>query len=337
MSFIDDMKIGKKLIGGFLIVVIILAIVAAYGYINAQSAATRSAEMYEDATIPISLLGNVQADFQQLRAEIYRFIYVPEARGSLDTTMNDLDANIQKNMAEFRNRQLSAAEQTTLAKFDASYAEFMKLYRDTKEAARANNMEKVNADLSAGSPLINARTATVAAYKDLIQLNTNKAKNLADQTAADAATASILLAVLTIAGIIIALAVAITLTRGITGPVNMVAANLKELSMGHLGNRMKMNRKDEIGEMAEVMDQFSDDLQNNVIGTMQKIANGDLSSDVKAKDAQDEIGPALRTTTESLRTLVAEANMLSKAAIAGQLSTRGNADKFKGGYKEIIQ
>ena len=337
MSFIDDMKIGKKLIGGFLIVVIILAIVAGYGYINAQNAATRSAEMYEDATIPISLLGDVQADFQQLRAEMYRFVYVPEARSGLDDTMNDLDANIQKNIAEYRNRQLSSTEKTTLTKFDTNYAEFMKLYGDTKEAARANNMEKVNADLAAGSPLINARTATVTAYKDLIKMDTDQAKALADATAADAATASVLLAVLTIAGIVIALAVAITLTRGITGPVNMVAANLKELSKGHLGNRMKMNRKDEIGEMADVMDQFSDDLQNNVIGTMQKIANGDLSTDMQAKDAQDEIGPAIRTTTDSLRALVAEANMLSKSAIAGQLSTRGNTDKFKGGYKEIIQ
>ena len=97
-----------------------------------------------------------------------------------------------------------------------------------------------------------------------------------------------------------------------------------------------MNRKDEIGEMAATMDQFSDDLQNQVIGTMKKIADGDLSTDVKVVDAQDEIGPALRTTTESLRALVAEANMLSKAAVEGRLATRGNADKFKGGYRDIV-
>ncbi len=336
MSFIDDMKIGKKLIGGFLIVVVILAIVAAYGYINAQNAATRSAQMYEDATIPISLLGDVQADFQQLRAEIYRFIYVPEARSGLDATMNQLDSNIQKNMGEYRNRQLSAAEQTTLAKFDTNYAEFMRLYRATTDAARANNMEKVNADLAAGSPLINARTTTVATYKELIEMNTNKAKDLADATAADAATASMFLGILTVVGIVIALAVAITLTRGITGPVNMVAANLKELSMGHLGNRLNMNRKDEVGEMATVMDRFSDDLQNGMVGTMQKIASGDLSTEMTAKDNRDEITPALMTTIVSIRALVAEANMLSKAAVAGQLSTRGNAEKFKGGYRDVI-
>jgi methyl-accepting chemotaxis protein len=28
--------------------------------------------------------------------------------------------------------------------------------------------------------------------------------------------------------------------------------------------------------------------------------------------------------------------MLSKAAVAGNLKTRGNADKFKGGYREVV-
>jgi methyl-accepting chemotaxis protein len=336
MSFIDDMKIGKKLIGGFLIVVIILAIVAAFGYINAQNAATRSAEMYNDRLMPISNLGDVQADFQQQRAEIYRYIYVPEARSGLEATMSDLNANIKNNMDSYRATTLNDAEKTSLAKFDTSYAEFMRLYAETKDDAKANDKAAVDAALLAGSPLINARTATVAAYKESIKINEDEAKKLADQTAADAATASLFLAILTIAGIVIALAVAFTLTRGITGPVSQVAENLKELSKGHLGNRLKMTRKDEIGEMAVVMDQFSDDLQNQVIGTMKKIADGDLSTEVKVVDAQDEIGPALRTTTESLRALVSEATMLSKAAVEGRLATRGNADKFKGGYRDIV-
>ena len=41
MSFVDDMKIGKKLIGGFLIVLAIMAIIALYGYTSANDAAMR--------------------------------------------------------------------------------------------------------------------------------------------------------------------------------------------------------------------------------------------------------------------------------------------------------
>lgn len=336
MSFIDDMKIGKKLIGGFLIVVIILGIVAAFGYTTAQSASVRSNEMYQNSLIPISQLGDVQADFQQMRAELYRYIYVPASRAAAETTIADLRTNIKKNIDTYRAGTLSPEEKTGLAQFDTSYAAFNTQYDTTVTNADKNDVKAIDAALTAGSPLINARTSAVTAYKALIVTNEEKAKKLADQTAADAAAASLYLAILTIAGIVIALVVAFTLTRGITGPVEKVSTNLKELSKGHLGNRLKMNRKDEIGEMAGVMDQFSDDLQNKVVAVMKNIANGDLSVNVQCMDSQDEIGPALITITTSLRDLVTETNNLSKSAIEGKLSVRGNADKFKGGYHDIV-
>ncbi len=69
MSFIDDMKIGKKMIGGFLVVVLILVVVALIGYTNMGTMDAADTKLYKDNTVPIDQLGNVAADFQQLRAE----------------------------------------------------------------------------------------------------------------------------------------------------------------------------------------------------------------------------------------------------------------------------
>jgi methyl-accepting chemotaxis protein len=228
-------------------------------------------------------------------------------------------------------------EKAELAKFDTNYAEFMKQYAITTTAAKANDMATVNAQLAAGSPLINARTATVAAYKNLITINQEDAKAAANQAAADAATAAMFLAILTIAGIAISIALALYLTKSITGPIDQVARNLKEMGNGHLGNRLKLNRKDEIGEMAGVMDQFSDDLQVNVVGTMKKLAVGDLTTNVKAKDSQDEIGPALIQMTEAINAMAADAKMLAQAAADGKVTVRADAAKHQGDYRKIIE
>jgi methyl-accepting chemotaxis protein len=112
---------------------------------------------------------------------------------------------------------------------------------------------------------------------------------------------------------------------------------IQEMSLGHLEQRLKMEGKDEISIMARAMDRFADDLETTVIGTMQKIADGDVSAEIKIKDAQDQISPALQKTIESLRGLILEAKMLSDAAVAGKLDTRGDAGKFKGVYREIVQ
>ncbi|MHB8164203.1 MAG: HAMP domain-containing methyl-accepting chemotaxis protein [Methanoregula sp.] len=336
MSFIDDMKIGKKLVAGFLIVILLLAIVAVIGYTSMGSMSANSASMYNDRTVPIDQLGKVSADFQQMRAEVYRYDFVPASRAASTQTIDSLKSDIKTQMDAYRATYLVEEEKINLAKFDTSYPLFLAEMEKNFKAADANDQKAVDASLTVGSPLITARTDTVAAYQALLKVNVDEAKKLDTASTALASSASMMMIVASIIAIIAGLGIALYLSRSITGPVTLVADNLKELSKGHLGNRMKMTRKDEIGEMATVMDQFSDDLQNMVIGTMKKIADGDLSTDVQNKDQQDEIGPALRTTTESLRALVAESNMLSKAAVEGKLSTRGNADKFKGGYREIV-
>jgi methyl-accepting chemotaxis protein len=142
--------------------------------------------------------------------------------------------------------------------------------------------------------------------------------------------------VLCILGIAGAICMAFILTDSITRPLTRIRDNIREIHYGHLNERIKLDRKDEIGELAEEMDKFSGDLQKYVIGTMQMIAEGDLSRDLKPRDNRDEIVPALVKMTETLRALIAESNKLSMAAVEGKLSVRGDAEKFKGGYWEII-
>jgi len=141
---------------------------------------------------------------------------------------------------------------------------------------------------------------------------------------------------LSIIGFVGAVGMGILLTQSIAEPVQRVTKNIGEIHKGHLGDRIRLNRKDEIGAMAEEMDKFSEDLQKYVVGTMKMIADGDLSRELKVRDDKDEIVPALKKTIDTLRGLIAESNKLSIAAVEGKLSVRGDAEKFKGGYWEII-
>lgn len=336
MSFIDDMKIGKKLIGGFMIVLIIMAVIAAYGYVSAQDAAARSQVMYEKNLASIDRMGLVSADFQQMRAEIYRYIYIPAARSAAATTIDGLKANIRTNIDSYSRLDLTDKDEDALDSFETNYATFITEYDKTIKAADASDMKTVDEQLAAGSPLINSRTNAVAAYKEIIKLNQENAAAL-DKASGDAAAAAALyMGILSIAGILIGIGVALYISKSITAPIGMVASNLKELSKGHLSVRLNLNRKDEIGDMARTMDRYAAGQQKYILGTLKMMADGDLSAELKAQDAQDEVVPAINSSIHAVRALVDEAKMLSKAAVAGKLGTRGNADKFKGGYREII-
>ncbi|MDO9035033.1 MAG: MCP four helix bundle domain-containing protein, partial [Methanoregula sp.] len=335
MSFIDDMKIGKKMIGGFLIVLIILVAIAGLGYMNVQDAKARQDALYEKMQ-GIENLALTNAALEKMRGDIYRYIAVPADRQATSTSLAAQVGIINDNMKEFRSRPLSAADKASIDKFDTAWATMQVTYKKLETDTDNKDTKAVDVGLAAGSPAVTARTECLGAVKTLVTSSFTGAENLNKATEAAAASASLIMIIATIVAIVAGIGIALYLSKSITGPIDKVKFNITEIHQGHLGNRLKLNRKDEIGEMAESLDTFSGDLQKYVIGTMKMIAEGDLSRDLKARDDKDEIVPALVTITTTLRTLVADMNTLSKAAVEGKLDTRADASKHKGDYKKIV-
>lgn len=70
-----------------------------------------------------------------------------------------------------------------------------------------------------------------------------------------------------------------------------------------------------------------------------KLSKGDINAEINY-DKDDELGTlaeSMRGIIASLKDLISEANSLSFSAVEGDLNSRGDADKFQGGYREVIQ
>jgi len=141
-------------------------------------------------------------------------------------------------------------------------------------------------------------------------------------------------------GLLIFLVLAFVLyqiSKTIIRPISQVDHMIQEMNQGHLSERLNMAPNNEIGEMAFALDSFADSLQTVCIGTLNNIARGDVSAQIVLRDDKDEIAPALKRTIETIRSLIDEANLLSAAAVDGRLATRGNADAFEGGFRDVVQ
>jgi methyl-accepting chemotaxis protein len=76
-----------------------------------------------------------------------------------------------------------------------------------------------------------------------------------------------------------------------------------------------------------------------VVATAKRLAVGDFNVTLDTS-RRDEIGELL-TSVQSLKTavgdMIADANMLSKAAVEGKLATRADASKHQGDFRKIVQ
>jgi methyl-accepting chemotaxis protein len=71
----------------------------------------------------------------------------------------------------------------------------------------------------------------------------------------------------------------------------------------------------------------------------EKIARGETGMEI-AVDSKDETGSlmaAMKNMTASIRKLITDAGMLSKAAVEGKLSTRADAARHEGDFRKIVQ
>ncbi|WP_238919137.1 methyl-accepting chemotaxis protein [Clostridium sp. YIM B02555] len=337
MRWYMNLKIKSKIFIAFIGLVILMGLVGLIGILNLQKISTLDNELYENNTKPIGIMSSIQVNLQKNRI-ITRNIIIENDINKNNEAKNALlenDKVVDKTMEEFKSSILNNAvleEFNNLRKNIDSYRPVrdkiieLRLQNKTDEAISLMNGE--------GSNLVNSVDASAT---KLIELKETQGKEKADNNSKSSSTATITMLGIIILGIIIALVLGIIISGLISKPINRVLHILEEMSKGHLGERIKLDTKDEIGQMAKVMDIFSESLQGVVIGTMKKIANGDVSMNLEVRDDKDEIVPALNKIIENVRKLVLDANMLSKAAIEGNFEVRADSSKHEGDFKKIIE
>jgi methyl-accepting chemotaxis protein len=339
MQWMYNMKIGAKLIVSFIIVALITGVVGIVGIINLQNLQNSNKLLYEKMTLPIAEVGQISTSYQRMRVIVRDMIIEssPELIQSNADKVIIRNGEIDEAAAAFQETIVDPEMQAVFDELVAARKVLADEFEKVKALAIQNRDAEAFALLSDTGSYEIAASVQMDLINELVPMKLEEAQRTAeiDNAAANAAMTTMI--IVTLAAFAVALIFGLVLRSMISKPLQQANHMIKEMSLGHFTMRLNMKRKDEIGEMAESMDNFSDDIQTLVIGTMNQISNGDVSTDVEPKDSQDELSPALKMTIETIRDLISEATMLSHAAIAGKWDTRGNAEAFRGGFKEIVE
>ncbi|MGV8120315.1 MAG: methyl-accepting chemotaxis protein [Candidatus Xenobiia bacterium LiM19] len=352
---LNNMKLGKKMIGAFLCVAFIGIVIGVFGLMAVKNL---SGEIKEIGTVrmpSIQSLINIRVAINKVwvaeRGLINQKMMEPEIRKANWKYLDDawkLADDSWKIYEPLPQTKEEAVEWKSFVNLWEGWKQKQQRVRELCEekdrliaAGNDLNDRKVleldDRTIAASKEARIALLPAVDALNKVVEINEAAAKaSLADADKVSQSS-TVMVIVVMIIGAVASFLLGLFLTGHITKPVQKALEMIQEMGKGRLSTRLRMDRHDEIGNLTATMDQFADDLQNIIVGTMKKVAEGDLSTDVASKDKDDEIGPALKNIIESLRGLVAEAGMLSRAAVEGKLDSRGNASKFKGAYHDIVQ
>jgi methyl-accepting chemotaxis protein len=116
----DDVKLGSKMIGGFLIVAMISTIIGATSLINMRKMAQADQNLYDESTSPLPELSRIAVSVQRMRIASRDFIASQgdaARRAGFKKQISELADDIAKTSDGFGTRNLSPEMRKSFADF----------------------------------------------------------------------------------------------------------------------------------------------------------------------------------------------------------------------------
>ncbi len=218
MKWFYNLRTGTKLIGGFLVVAVILAVVAVVGYVNMKAINDGLTSMYKDSTLPIEELGAADSAAYQLRGDVYKFLLLPVERTETEQSMASDSAEVNKELDLYRATDLGPEEKVGLRTFDIAWASYQKAVADIISEAKAGNERMAEQSLIDGAAHTSRQAVDDAATK-LITINQSEADGLHNEGDVTFAVSTGAIFGAGVIGVLAAIGLGLLIARAITRPL----------------------------------------------------------------------------------------------------------------------
>ena len=145
----------------------------------------------------------------------------------------------------------------------------------------------------------------------------------------------LLIAIAAIGLVVMFIVSRLLIKRIVIRPLKEIVLTAGSLASGDVNVNLNIKSDDEIGQLAHAFQEMIEHIREQA-NAAERIAAGDLSVKIVPKSDKDILSASLLNVIGELGRLSTETGTLTRAALDGDLSVRGNADAFSGGYKDIL-
>jgi methyl-accepting chemotaxis protein len=137
-----------------------------------------------------------------------------------------------------------------------------------------------------------------------------------------------------LAVVLAAAALATWVASSVSTPMARTVTMIRELEQGILSTRLGLQRQDEIGELGRTMDEFAENLEQEVVGALQQLAAGDLTFSVTPRSERDRLRGALERLGEDLNILLEQVQGTGNEIAGGAGQVAGASQSLAQGATE---
>jgi methyl-accepting chemotaxis protein len=339
MSWFADMKIGKKLIGAFVMTGVITAAVGTIGIVNMGKIAKLSESSYANETMGIGDLGAADAELITVsRAEKNLLLSSNEEerqkyRSSIAQSIAAVTANLDKARPLIHTEEGKAL----LVRFDEVWKERQDVLDQVIASAAKDRLESRRASVEMSMGVGRQKADVVENVLDqLVQVKERNAKQDAESTETTYQNSRIFMLLATLGGVLLGIALGVMIARSIARPLGRLAEAAQHIALGDLSQTVEHRSGDEVGSLAESFRELIAYMRG-VSGVLEKMAAGDLQVKVEVKSERDVLSRSFERLRGILQQFIAEMNRMSDEHNRGDIDVAIPAEKFEGAYKVMAE
>lgn len=340
----NNLKIGTRIIIGFLIMVMIACIIGFVGVINLKSVQDSYSLDYTDSSLELEYAEKISSTFQQIRVSTLAYYIHSESeedRAGYNDQIKQYKSDIDDAIRAFRalledydsgevakEVELLDNIQTALNEFGNNRNKLMEEF----EAGLMSKEEFISYFSNGGESYILANN-TDSAIQDLIDYVVNYAKEKINENENKARTSIFVMISVLAVGIIIAIILSLIISRSISKPINDVVDAAGKLAKGDMDINFDNESEDETGKLINSFKELvrSTREQANIV---QKIAEGDLSVDVPVRSEKDLMGQKLSEMVNNLNHLIKNISAAAEQVSAGARQISNSSMELSQGATE---
>jgi methyl-accepting chemotaxis protein len=300
MQWFYNFKLRTKLLAGFILVAVVAVTIGFIGIKKIREIDNADTFLYEKTTVPLSYLVDMSTYFQRVRINVLYFMAAetPEERSQYFAGINKIQGEISAVDEKYTTTFIDENDKKVFAEYKEKQQAYLQIVvQQLKPLVEAEKREEARA--LAKSELVKAATAYGDIVDKIRQLNIDAAKAQSDNNTVIANHASQLMTIMMVAGGLLAVALGVFISSIVLGQLGADPAEVKEIAG--------------------------------------RVAVGDVSMTIDLTGKKSDcLLAAMHKMVETIKALVADANMLAQAAVEGRLATRADAGKHHGDFQRIV-
>ncbi len=329
MIRLSDMKVASKLTLCFTAMILFMVVIGASGYVGLSRLEENLLDISEKKMPAINYLLSADRDLQQLLVAERSMIFASTETDVFKEMVKDYEENlgqVVQRMGKYKALAETSQEKEMLAKYEKAFVEWQGLSRQVVngrvEDTREGRSLALDLTLSSANEKFEEMRGIIDKLQELNEAYIAKAQ-------ADATTtykgAMIILATVIGGGALIAIVLALVVSRNITLPLGRAVEVNEHLARGDVEMSIEADRKDEIGKMLHAMHGVVESFKSTA-GVAERIALGDLEVNIQVLSDKDVLGKSLVNMVANLKETAGMAERISQGDLDLQVQVLSDRD-----------